>query len=278
MLDGFSTSSDVSTLISKSKGYLIKYNPATFMRDPEYKKPAYINNPDAVVNAFEGFFNGYSKLKIDSVSLRSIGKDLNADYNDTDGVGRENALNMTVNSLNKISNYQIMVNGSNAYALPFADYLCDIPLNSAAFDNTDESVPFVQMVISGKIGYSGPAINLAGDKNETVLRMAAVGADPYYMLSAENSDEVMESEYSFLYSSNYGYLKDSMVSLIKDYQNNMTNVIGQEIVSYEKLSDRLYSTKFANGYEVIVNYNDREIQLENEKYAPKSYSVVKGEN
>ncbi len=273
--DGFSSSEDVSTLISKAKGYLIEYNPATFMRDPEYKAPAYINNPSAISRAFEGFFKDYNRLGIDGISIRSIGRDLNADYSDTEGVGRETALRMLKESMSGISDKKVMVSGSNAWVLTFADYICDIPLGSAAFDNTDMAVPFLQAVVSGKIGYSGPALNLEGNVKEAVLQMAAFGADPYYMLSAENGKEVIEGDYSFLYSSDYGYLKEDIISTVTDYQEKMSEVIGKRIVGYEKLSDRLFKTTFENRQSVVVNYSEKEIEADGTVYAPKSYTVEK---
>ncbi len=276
--DGFSVSKDASTLISKSKGYLIRYNPATFMRDPDFKTPAYINSPLAVSRAFSGFFNDFNKYKIGGVSLRSIGSDLNANYSDSEGIGREKAMNMMVASLSKLNDYSIITSGCNAYALPFTDYCNNIPLTSAEFDITDEAVPFVQMVISGVVGYSGPVLNLEGDINNTLLKMASIAADPYYMLSAQSGDQVVGTDYSFLYSSDYGYLKEDMISLIKAYQKDMESVSGKKIVNYRKLSDRIYCTDFENGYSVIVNYNDKDISLNGATYTSKSYTVVKGEN
>jgi len=270
------TNNDIVTLISKSKGYLIEYNPATFERDPKYKTPAYINNPSAVKRAFDEFFKKYSAYGFSGVSLRNIGSDVNGDYHTEKGISREAAKNLILKSLLSVSkDYSVLTNGVNAYTLPYVDYCSNIPLTSNNRDNTDMSVPFVQMVISGYVGYSGPALNLQGDKQGTILKMAQIGADAYYIVSAKNGAETADSDYSFLYSSDFTYLKDNIESLALKYQQDMRDVLGKRIVNYEKLSERLYKTTFENGMTVTVNYDYNAVEFEGVKYEARSYIIGK---
>ncbi len=272
------TNNDIATLISKSKGYLIEYNPATFERDPKYKTPAYINNPSATKRAFDSFFKNYSNYGFNGVSLRNIGSDVNGDYNTENGTSREAAKNMIVNSLSSVSkDYSVLTNGVNAYTLPYVDYCSNIPLTANNRDNTDMSVPFVQMVISGYVGYSGPALNLQGDKQGTILKMAQIGADAYYMVSAKNHTEAANSDYNFIYSSDFSYLKDNINSLALKYQQDMKDVAGKIIVNYEKLSERLYRTTFENGKTVTVNYDYNAVEYDGVEYEARSYKVSEKE-
>lgn len=279
LFDGYSTGSDVATLVSKSKGYKIEYNPATFYRDAAYTTPAYINTPSAIKNAFESFFSKYADLNIKNISLRNVGKNLDGDYNDDNGVDRQKAADMLLDSLKTVDkDYSIMTNGANAYVLNTIDYCCDVPLKSNQRDNTDESVPFLQMVISGKVGYSGSALNLAGNKEDLILDMASVAADAYYMITAQNSDEIRTSDYTFLYCSDFNYLKDDMAALIKEYSNKISSVSGRAITDYIKISNNVYKTIFEGGASVTVNYNTHDVVIDGTAYEAKSYTVDKGVN
>lgn len=278
LFDGFSVSRDSATLVSKSKGYKIDYNPATFLRDPDFKTPAYINNPTAIRNAFDAFFKDYKDYSVGAVSLRNIGRNLDGDYDDDNGTDRQKAADMILESLSEVDgDYSIMTNGANAYTLRYVDYCCDVPLKSNRRDNTDESVPFLQMVLSGNRSYSGPAINLSGDPQSVLLDMAAVAADAYYIVTAQNSEEVRDSDYSFLFSSSFDYIKDDMKELLDKYCKDMEGIAGKQITDYQKLADNVYRTVFEDGSSVSVNYDVDDISVDNVTYKARSYCVDKKE-
>lgn len=278
LFDGYSANKDSVTLVSKSKGYRIEYNPASFCRDPKYLTPAYINNLSAIEKAFDGFFRDYSALNIGSVSLRNIGHDLNGDYDDKTGNDRQKTADKIEELLQKTEEkYSVMTNGVNAYALKYLDYCSDIPLWSNERDNTDESVPFVQMVISGNIAYSGPAVNLSEDSEICLLKMAAVAADAYYVVSAQNYTEARDSDYDYLYNTDFSYLKEDIIGLVKQYQEDMKGLSGQAIVDYKKLDNRLYRTTFADGSTVTVNYDTTAKEYNSVIYEAESYTVNRQE-
>ena len=278
LFDGFSSNKDTVTLISKTKGYRIEYNPATFTRDPKYITPYYINNKNAIISAFDNYFKAYDKLGFESVSLRNIGRDLNGDYDDKSGDGREQILKAIEEKLSAVSGSKsVITNGVNAYVLGKVDYCSDIPLTSNGRVNTNESVPFVQMVVSGHIAYSGPAINLSGDTKNCILKMASVAADPYYVVSAKNSSETRDTDYSYLFNSDYEYLKEDITGIVKKYCEDMNGISGKQITDYEKLTENLYKTTFEGGATVTVNYSDRNIEVGGVVYEANSYVVTRME-
>lgn len=272
--DGFSEKDDVVTLITHDTGYRVDFNPATFCRDEKYKTPAFINNVNAIKRAFDKFFKKYDKLDIKGISLGRIGREINSDFSDEKGIDRENTLKEIIKLLNKTDkNHSIMTSGVNAYVLGITDYCTEVPLASNERDNTDMSVPFVQMVISGKVRYSGEAVNLSGGSENLWLRMAAVAADPYYVVTQQYAQQVRDSDYSFLYCSDYTYLKNDILNDVKDYQEKMAGISGRRLIDYIKLSEDLYRSVFEGGYCVTVNYGKADISFENKVYSAKSYEV-----
>ncbi len=275
--DGFSVSSDAVGLINRAVGYKISYNPATFAKDSNYKATPYINNLNAVNNGFSGFFKDYKKYGITGVSLGSLGRELSADYSDKNGTDRQKFMSEFAKNVAGISSdYKLMTTGANAYLLNYIDYCTDVPLISNERDNTNESVPFLQMVLSGKVKYSGPIMNFTGKSDTTLLRMAQVAADISYQVAGRNVSELSEGEYSFLYSVDYKYLKDDILKTVKEYQQNLNGLSGRKIVGYQKLTDHLYRTIFEGGATVTVNYSENDINFENTVYEKLSYTVKEG--
>lgn len=275
--DGFSKIADVARSVSKEKGYKVNFNPATFCRDTEFKTPAYINNPLAINNAFSGFFSKYKDLGIGNISLRNIGTNLDGDYSEENSTDRQKAADLLLEQVTKVKkDYKVMTNGANAYMLNQIDYCCNIPLTYNGYDNTDKSVPFLQMVLSGKIDYSGPVMNLGGDMKNMLLNMAAVAADPYCIITAQNANEVRNSNYSFLYSTDYSYLKDEICELLPQYIEDMSMVSGRQITDYIELTHKVYKTVFDGGVTVTVNYGSNDAEVGGIVYKAKSYTVEKG--
>lgn len=276
--DQFSSNKDSVTLVSKAKGYRIEYNPATFCRDADYMTPVYINNPSSITRAFEGFFKEYDKLGINGISLRNVGSDLNGDYDDKNGTDRQSVKKIITEALAKTAEgHSVMTNGVNAYALSHVDYCSSVPLWSTEHDNTDETVPFLQMVLSGNVGYSGPAVNLEGDSKDCILRMALVAADAYYIVGAENHNEVRNTEYSFLYCSDFEHVKTEISELALQYCRDMEGLSGQRITDFEKLDTELYKTTFEDGSTVTVNLSSQDKTVDSTVFTAKSYTVKRGE-
>lgn len=278
VFDGYSKKNDVAKLITHSTGYRVDFNPATFCRDVNYKTPAYINNMAAIKRAFNNFFKEYDKINIKGISLGRIGRELNSDFSDENGIDRENASKKILELLKKTDeNHSIMTSGINAYVLGVTDYCTEVPLVSNERDNTDMSVPFVEMVVSGKVRYSGEAVNLSGGSDTLWLRMASVAADPYYVLTNQYAQQVRDSDYSFLYCSDYAHLKNDILNDVKDYQQRMAGISGRQLLDYIKLSTDLYRSVFEGGYTVTVNYGKEDVTFENKVYSAKSYEVERVE-
>lgn len=275
--DGFSKSADVARAVSNEKGYKVNFNPATFCRDTEFKTPAYINSSLAITNAFNGFFSKYKGLGIGNISLRNIGVNLDGDYSEENGADRQKAAELLLKQVTNIGkDYNVMTNGANAYMLNQIDYCCNLPLTYNGYDNTDKSVPFLQMVLSGKIDYSGPVMTLGGDMKNMLLNMAAVAADPYCIITVQNANEVRNSNYSFLYSTNYSYLKDEICQLLPQYIDDMNAVSGRQIIDYIELTQNVYKTVFEGGATVTVNYSSSDAEIDGKVYKAKSYTVEEG--
>ncbi len=275
--DQFRSTKDSVTLVSKAKGYKIEYNPATFCRDADYMTPVFINNPTAITRAFDEFFKKYDALGINGISLRNVGSNLNGDYDDKNGTDRQAVKEIITESLAKTAErHSVMTNGVNAYALSHTDYCSSVPLWSTERDNTNETVPFVQMVLSGNIGYSGPAVNLEGDSKDCILKMALVAADAYYIVSAENYNEVRNTEFSFLYCSDFEHVKTEISELALKYCRDMEGISGQRITDFEKLDTELYRTTFEDGSTVTVNLSTKDKTVDSNVFAAKSYTVKRG--
>ena len=105
-----------------------------------------------------------------------------------------------------------MADGGNAYALPYVDHLLNVPLDSSRFLKASRSIPFMGMILHGRVQFAGTPINMAGDIGYDFLKAIENGAALYFTLSYQNTEKLKESSvFSQYYSVRYDIWFDELV-------------------------------------------------------------------
>lgn len=237
-----------------------------------------VNTLSVVKDELNSFIDFADKNSLKTFSLRSIGKGVNADFNEENFVDQQTTMDETVAAIKKMkeSGKSFITNGANAYILGLADMCLEVPLISNEYDSTDYSIPFLQMVIRGNVEYAGAPINLTGDTGVAILNAAQTGANLYYTFGGKNTDEIVGSDFSNLYSIDYSYYKDSMIETVKKYQSDFAVTAGQKIKDFKQLQPGVTKTVFENGSISYVNMNNYAVKADGVSLKAKSYLVKKG--
>lgn len=263
--------------IDKKIGQTYEYNLASFNKvyNSDSKR---VNTLTVVLDELSSLKKGLKKNDLSTVSFRSLGQGLNPDFNEDNFYDIQTVTEKTVEALKKLKEEgtSFITSGANAYVLKLADMCLDIPLVSNEYDSTDYSIPFLQMVIRGSVNYSGKAVNLTGDTKNAVLLAAQTGANLYYVFAGDNSEEVVNSDFADFFSIDYDYYKDSVIDIVKEYQNSFESTAGQKIKSFENLASGVTKTVFENGVISYVNTNNYEAVADDLTLEAKSYVVKKG--
>ena len=164
------------------------------------------------------------------------------------------------------------------YQLKYVDYATEVPTSSSAYDMTDYSVPFYQMVVSGSVTYTSPALNFEGDIHDALMRTMETGSVLYYTFIYKDPYELKDTWYEFLYGASYENGFDSAVSayreLTKVYEKLGTNVLR----GHERLAEGVTVSTFESGKKIIFNYTEREYVTEQGVTVPAdSYVIVSEE-
>ena len=220
-------------------------------------------------NAMERFYNKiekkYSELDGDTISVASLGYDLNSDHNEDLLLNREDSKEVIQDFLETLDNNtgKIMIDGGNAYALKYADHILNVPLDSSQNINTSMSVPFMGMVLHGSTEFAGTAINLDGDYEYSVLKAIENGANLYYIVSKDNTSELKTfPEFSKYYAIRYDNWKQDMIDTYNTFNAAMKKVKYSFISEHEYLGTRLVRVAYDNGTEFILNYNTHDVELD----------------
>ena len=250
---------------------------------------------------YEKFDANYSKYNATGVSVSTLGTDLNSDFDEDQPYNREDSKEATVELLASLDEkYSVMINGGNAYSVPYADHIIDIATDSSNLLRASETVPFVTMVLHGYVSYSGGAINMEGDIQKPLLKAVETGSSLYFTLCYQNTTALKESDiYNKYYSVSYENWKDE---IIKDYEilnEALADVQTSKVVDHQFLSGNyragedeevdsstgyvvesgsIVMVEYDNGTKFIINYNSFDItatDVDGETYEIDALSFIK---
>jgi hypothetical protein len=154
------------------------------------------------------------------------------------------------------------VDGGNAYALPYADLVTEIPYADNGYQFSTRAVPFYQMVTHGSVQYTALAGNLSPDLDRELLTWVEYGYTPYFELTWDGSQELMYTGYT-LYASKFA-----------DWQERVTGTLDRlSAGGYERLSGAymmehaeplpgVRRVRYDNGLTVYVNYNEQVVTID----------------
>lgn len=168
----------------------------------------------------------------------------------------------------KEAGISVLADGANAYALPYVDYVTDVPLTSSNFDIFDYDIPFYSLVIHGVLPYTTKAINASANATDIIMLSIATATPVNYDMMYTNPNKFTDSDYDTLFYSSYkGWLEPS-ANAYKLYKENFSEYTNQKITNYERVSGDVTKTTFENGDVVTVDtrnltvtINDKEIDL-----------------
>lgn len=207
-----------------------------------------------------------SSCQKDGITAMSVAEGTNMLYSDyTANTSRYTSRQQAVNNL--IKGYEMInqsgmtfVSGAaNDYALPYVDYLKDVPLYSSNFDVYDYDIPFYEIVIHGYIPYTTKAKNASSSADELFVYSVATGTPLHYEVMYQDPNEFTDCSYDELFYTHYsGWLND-MTAEYKLMQQYVLPLTDETIEDFEITDGTHYKTTFSDGTVVEADVSTLQI-------------------
>ncbi|MBP5304576.1 MAG: hypothetical protein J6Z02_01890, partial [Lachnospiraceae bacterium] len=217
------------------------------------------------------------KNNMDRLGLSSIGCVSYSDYRkksisaNKTGEYFEEALN----SANQIDH--LFFEGAFAYSFPYADVISKAPVSSSRYDIEDMDIPFYEMVVSGYSSLYSDCINLSGDEDNLLLRLAAFGVRPTILVMSKEQSILQDTDYRKYYAASYSDNKDLILNTVSRF-DKLDITSGKSITDFEWVSDSLSKTTYEDGSVVLVNFTDTDTDYEGLTVKAKDFEVKEGTN
>lgn len=282
--DGFGKNSNAAKFCSREYAELYTLDPVTYQTNDDYwdyhtYDSYYLVKPAYAMSALESYAAKIKDYGTSNIGLEEIGNMLSGDYNPKDRVSREAAMNLQTDKMKSLKDggSKLMITGGNQYAVQYADFITDMDINRRAVNIVDETVPFYPIALHGLVDYSGSAINLSSDMDDTILKSAETGAGLYFTYIYEKTSVLQDGKYTKYYACNFDDWKEDTVTLYNKFKENLGDVYNQYITNHEKLAQGVYKTTYENGKEVIVNYNYEDYDYEGTTVPQRDFVAIGGE-
>ncbi|WP_160040016.1 DUF5696 domain-containing protein [Paenibacillus sp. USDA918EY] len=275
-LEKYKGAKGAATLLDRSKAEVFAYNPVTHAKDTG-KFSHYLLSPRQLPKQVDGFLADYAKLGVPGLSLRDLGREVHSDFDPSHPVSRQDSQAASVKAMEllRTKTGSLMVEGGNAYSLPYADWIVNAPERSSRLNITDEEIPFFQIALHGYFNIAGAPYNMGELQNPrlAMLKSLETGSAVYYQWFASDASTVKDTDYNGLYALNYKDWIDEAARLYGESNPVLAKVRNQVITAHVRLAPGVVRTTYENGITVTVNYNRAAVAVDGLQLQPQSYHV-----
>lgn len=239
--------------------YQPKYMLSTYVTELESENITAILTPEKIQWAAERYLASLIEENFDAVSLSNLGEYCYSNFYEDNEQYRYSFPDKVEATLKPYAGTtKLSFDGGNAYVLPYASLITNVPIHSSGYDVFDQDVPFYQAVLHGWIPYTTESIPQAGDPEVTYLAGVETGSELLYLGIYEEASVLFDTEFDHLYGSTYTLWMERAVSHYKAYMPVLEQIHDQVITQHGKVDTDVYLTGYANGVQVVVNYGDKD--------------------
>lgn len=225
----------------------------------------YILSPSFFTKVYGEVISSYQKEGMTAISVADGCSSLYSDFssNSSRNTSRQQAVAKLEECYKTINNSGLtFVSGAaNDYALPYVDYLKDVPLYSSNFDVYDYDIPFYEIVIHGYIPYTTKAKNASSSADELFVYSVVTGTPLHYEVMYTDPNDFTDSSYDELFYTNYSGWVSDICAEYKFMQQYVLPLTDETIEDFERIDAYSYKSTFSDGTVVEVNLETQQIVI-----------------
>ncbi|MDI9521058.1 MAG: DUF5696 domain-containing protein [Bacillota bacterium] len=278
---GFSTFSNAARLHDGSVARVFEpFEPQ--LRGVSVKNSAYIS-PAYLPEYAQGVQNSLSEYGASGLAVHDLGNTLVGTYKRRGHISPIHSVPYYQQSLDTLAKNPLMLDTPNAYALPYASSVSNLPTQSSDYKLFNFSVPFLQLVYDGMLPYAGTSWNLRPQQLPQLLLLEAIESRtaPRFTLTYEEPTifhDTGDLDFTGYFATWYQDSLPHVLEAWKAYDDFYQQVKGARITGHEILGDTVRATHYDNGKTVLVNYGERRKSALGASIPGFSYVIQGGEN
>lgn len=224
----------------------------------------YMNSPYTYAASLENDLAKLSELEIPSIAFAGFDHNLFTFYED----GKIHSSLVTMESVKQLMEnlHKAEISASmyrpNAYLFSYLEDYYSAPIYSSGFVFIDETIPLLQLILSGKVDMYSPYLNNASHDQDTLLRLIEFGVYPSFVLTGEQAYKMKRTAASSVAVSEYEYLEERMTFYYEALNEVLAPVRNSEMIEHQILAEGIVQVTYANQKIITINYNETDFDSE----------------
>ena len=272
LFDNFVKSKHAALTVTGKEGYYTaKYRPDTFI-PMEWN---YVLAPSLYPTFSQTILRGMETYDVGGADVHYLASKLAADYTSsrytsrTDSIGYVREAMQTLTGAGK----RILAENVSDYSLAYVTDVVPLDTSSAEYAITDEAVPFLQLVIGGRIRYAGAALNYE-DPRIGLLKALETGSLLYGdFIFADSSVLANKPQLDSYYTAHYASWTTVFCQAYQDLAAAYRQVGGRELLSHTRIRHDLILAAYPDGG-ILINYSDQPQVYNGVAVAAQSYTIL----
>ncbi len=158
----------------------------------------------------------------------------------------------------------------------YAKAIVDMPIADSDYIYTDQSVPFLSIALKGILPMYGDYVNFEANERAYFLKLVETGIYPSFYLTYENPSELIYTNSSDVYTSQYAVYRGQILSYY-DELRQISGLTKNSMIANHEISDTgVTIVTYDNGVKLYINYNETESEADGVTVPALSY-VIGGE-
>ena len=196
--------------------------------------------------------------------LNDVGSLLYSDYKNS--FNRQESAEMISEQLPSLTaNMKLMTDTGNFHVIKNVSFISHLPTSASQSRSAYVSVPFLQLVLHGIVGYSGEPLNFSENAKTSVLRCVEYGASPAYewTYSGTYADKKNKSDEDSTEASGV-YYENWIASASEFYERAdaaLKDLQAARMTSHSEIMSGVFCTEYDTGAKIYVNYTESDVTV-----------------
>lgn len=234
-----------------------------------------VNNPKHYVDFAQDDIDDLNDYGIETVSLAGLDRSIYTGWDDKVVLGTtnrgyvEDLMQLYVDESIKTGLYN-----PDSYLYPYMSAYYNAPLGSSDYAVSDASIPFVQLILGGRVDMYSEYLNFASDEQLTLLRLVEFGVFPAYTFTGGSAYDVKRTNASNVYISEYSVLKNRIAEYYGFLQEGLDATINAEMIDHTYLAEGVIQVVYDNGTVIVLNYTNADVTVDTTLIPAMGYVVI----
>ncbi|MBR5570912.1 MAG: hypothetical protein IKW10_08505 [Oscillospiraceae bacterium] len=250
-----SSENDLGIALSQEVIQLMRNDQNVFLGDIQYLKIK------KALSAYTKQIDSLKKAGLTNYVTDELGSMLYAEMLLDKEMSRSQVLTMVSGKLEALTGETgLTLYHPNQYVLGTTAVYRDAPMSSSRYAFETDSVPFLQLVLSGNVMLYAPYANQSFYTDMDVLKCIEYNAYPSFLLTGSDSKELTDTPSEEYFSTCFDDWKATAVSIYQRIDQVLHHVHGQQMLDHRVLQEGVVLTEYANG-SIYINYTDTDVTV-----------------